>query len=428
MRGRNSAAAVLASVLAFAVAAQAQVPVTTSTPENPNAPAVGSTKTLPATDLQPHLGTYAASFLDPPYDDYLTFKKSISDNYNLDFSLDFSVYPQAGTPDGGKTVWLFVYYPSVAWRPFTDTSVGSGEFNFTFGQQAYMSSADTGIQSERLHIITFPNDWVSDEYTWSTVAYTHTLPGGMNWLSFTGGQYNLFSFDPNEYAANAQTGFIGYSFAQDATQTFPNAGLGLYTQAKFGDGEQFQLAGGFQGGTNLSGRAISIQGYRDGELLYWGNAQWTPKCPGWGEGIYSLLLYHQPFVPTISDSSTGISFSASQEITEQWGAFMRVNNATGNDLAVRTSIAFGGVRNDPFGHSPNDQLGLGFAWNKTNRNNVGMLEGGVRDGEWTSEIYYRYTVLKGLHLTPDVQIFFNPALAPQSGAAAVFTLRSTLSF
>jgi carbohydrate-selective porin OprB len=86
------------------------------------------------------------------------------------------------------------------------------------------------------------------------------------------------------------------------------------------------------------------------------------------------------------------------------------------------------VRYDPFGHSTNDQLGFGFELNKTNHSDVGMPEGGVRDGEWTSEIYYRYTVFKGLHLTPDVQIFFNPAPAPQRGAAAVFTLRSTLSF
>ena len=56
----------------------------------------------------------------------------------------------------------------------------------------------------------------------------------MNWLSFTVGQYNLFSFDPNTYAGNAQTTFIGYDFAQDATQTFPNAGLGTYLTAKQG--------------------------------------------------------------------------------------------------------------------------------------------------------------------------------------------------
>jgi len=428
VRTPKGVAALLGPAIALAVAtcpALADSPPTTGVPDGQSEE---STKARPAPAQEPHLGSYSASFLDPPYDEYLEFKQGISETYNLDFSLDFSIYPQTATPNGGKPIWLFVYSPNVTWKPFTDTAIGSGQFDFVFQQQAYASSANTESQAARLGLITFPSNWLSDGYSWYTLAYSHTLPGDMNWLSFTGGQYNLYTFDPSEYAGNAQTGFIGYSFAQDATQTFPNAGLGGYAQAKFGEGGQFQFAGGFQGATDLSGRAISVQGYQNGELLYWGNAQWTPNCPGWGQGIYSLLAYHQPFIPMISDSSTGISFSASQEITEKWGAFLRVNNATGNDLAVRTSIAFGGVRNDPFGHNPGDQAGLGVAWNRTNHNNVGVLPGGVRDGEWTSELYYRYTVFKGMSLTPDVQIFFNPALAPQGGAAAVFTLRSTLSF
>jgi Carbohydrate-selective porin, OprB family len=419
--------AFLAPALGLVVGACPALADSPTTTGDPNALSEESTKTRPAPAQEPRLGTYAASSLDAPYDEYLEFKRGISDNYNLDFSLDFSIYPQTAAPNGGKPIWLFVYSPNVTWKPFTNTAVGSGQIDFVFQQQAFTSSANTETQAARLGLITFPSDWASDGYSWYTIAYTHTLPGDMNWLSFTGGQYNLFSFDPNEYAANAQIDFIGYSFAQDATQTFPNAGLGGYMQATLGKGGQFRLASGFQGAANPSGQSISVQGYQNGELLYWGNAQWTPNCAGWGQGIYSLLAYHQPFIPMISDSSTGISFSASQEITEQWGAFLRLSNATGNDLAVRASIAFGGVRNDPFGHNPSDQAGLGFAWNKTNHSNVGMLPGGIRDGEWTSELYYRYTVFKGLSLTPDVQIFFNPSLAPQSGAA-VFTLRSTLSF
>jgi porin len=408
-----------------------------SAPGSPAAPDIdleeGETKTRPALDTFPELGfgsstDWTQTFSTPfnrTYDSYLESKKTISEQYNFDFSMDVSQYVQFGSK--GNPVWLNVFYPTATWRPFTDTAIGSGEINFTFGHQAYFSGTNTGIQAERLGLITLPNDWASDNFSWSTIAYTHTLPGSLNWLSITGGQYNLFSFDPSEYAGNAQTTFISYSFAQDATQTFPNAGLGAYLQAKAPNG-QFRAAGGFQGATDLSGSMITTSGIAHGNVLGWGNLQWTPTINGLGDGIYSLLVYEQPSIPNVSNSSTGISFSASQALTDKWGAFLRVNNATGSDIPIATSVDFGGVRNNPFDRNPLDQAGLAFGWNKTNQDFVGVLPGGVRAGEWVSEIYYRYTLVKALSLTPDAQVFWNPALRPSDGPGAVFTLRATVSF
>ncbi len=384
-----------------------------------------ASKTHPGFGVLPRLGIGGGALFGQQYDQYLQFKQMLSDRYNLDVSLDFSLYPQIATPDGGKTVWLAVYYPSLSWRPFTNTAYGSGEFDVTFGKQDYFNSANTSTQASRLGLITFPNDWTSDNFSWSTVAYTHTLPDSMNWLSVTIGQYNLFSFDPNTYAGNAQTTFIGYDFAQDATQTFPNAGLGSYLTAKSG---AFQVSGGFQGATNLSGRAISQRGFETGEYVGWGNFQWRPDVPGLGAGIYSLLVYEQPAVPDVSTQSTGISFSASQKLSERWGAFLRINHAGGSDIPLKTSIAAGGVRNDPFGHNPTDQAGIAMGWDQTNPRAIGTTPNGMRGGEWVNELYYNYTFAKGVSLTPDVQVYWNPALLPNNGPAAVFTIRTTLFF
>jgi hypothetical protein len=233
----------------------------------------------------------------------------------------------------------------------------------------------------------------------------------------------LFSFDPSLYAANAQTTFISYSFAQDATQTFPNAGFGGFIKAK--PNSQFSIAGGVQDGTNLRGNTLTAYGYHTGRTLGWGNVQWTPIIPGLGDGIYSLLVYDQPAVPTQTSQSTGVSFSASQEIGDKWGVWGRINNATGTQIPIRTSYNAGAVINDPFVRNPSDQIGAALGWNKTNFEFTG---GGTRGGEWVSELYYRYQVLKPMSLTPDVQIFWNPAFLPSSGPVAVFTIRTTFSF
>jgi Carbohydrate-selective porin, OprB family len=364
--------------------------------------------------------------IDRDYDSYLAFKQGISKRYNLDFSLDFSLYWQTATPDGGRPVWLGDYYPNVTWRAFSNTAVGSGRIDVTLGQQTYFSKTDTGNQAARLGLITFPNASVSDNFSWDTLAYTHTFPGTINWLSLTLGQYNLFDFDPNEYAGNEQTNFISYPFLQDATATFPNAGLGSYVTAKIGS--QFSFSAGFQGATTLSGRAISQHGFETGKYVPWANLQWTPTFFGYGIGIYSLLIYDQPFIEGVSSHSTGFSVSLSQQLSAEWAGFLRANSANGADTPIRTSIGAGGIRNDPFRINPTDQAGLAIAWNETNHNNVGQLPGGTRGGEWVTELYYNYTVFKWVNVTPDGQVFLNPALDRSRGTSAVFTLRTTLSF
>jgi hypothetical protein len=390
----------------------------------------GSTKDRPAFRLLPQFVPGSedwsrpyADILDAEYNKWLAFKKGISEQYNLDFGIDYSFYPQWGTK--GQPVYANVYYPYMSWKPFEDTQFGSGEFNIVTSHQAYFSHQNTSSQASRLGLITFPNDWTRDNFAWSTLVYTHTFPGLVSWLSLTIGQYNLFSFDPNEYAANAQTSFISYSFAQTATQTFPNAGLGAYARVKDPNG-QFNFAVGGQGGTDLNGGSLTSRGIEQGRMVKWGNAQWTPKFPSLGDGIYSLLVYEQPFVPNVSGRSTGISLSISQDLTDRYGAFLRINNATGSDIPIRTSYAGGFVWNNPIRRNRSDQVGVAIGWDKTNHGLVGST--GVRDGEWVSEIFYKATIFKGMHITPDIQVFWNPALAPHADPEAVFTVRTTITF
>jgi len=44
------------------------------------------------------------------------------------------------------------------------------------------------------------------------------------------------------------------------------------------------------------------------------------------------------------------------------------------------------------------------------------------------ELYYNFTVFKGMQITPDVQVYFHPALAQNTGTAAVFSIRTTFNF
>ena len=82
--------------------------------------------------------------------------------------------------------------------------------------------------------------------------------------------------------------------------------------------------------------------------------------------------------------------------------------------------------NNPIRRNRSDQLGFAVGWNKTNHSFTGNT--GVRDGEWVTELFYKATIFKGMHITPDIQVFWDPALAPHASPEAVFTVRTTVTF
>jgi len=144
--------------------------------------ASSSTKTMPAfrplTIPSPEFTDWwkpYADDLDAGYDKWLTVKKSISNQFNLDLSLDYSLFLQWGTKS--QPIYLNIYYPSATWRPFTGTPIGSGEIDIVTSHQDYASNQNAISQAARLGLITFANDWTYDDFAISTLAYTHTLPG-----------------------------------------------------------------------------------------------------------------------------------------------------------------------------------------------------------------------------------------------------------
>jgi hypothetical protein len=187
----------------------------------------------------------------------------------------------------------------------------------------------------------------------------------------------------------------------------------------------FSFAGGFQDATNVAANTITATGFHTGKYAYFLNAACTPDILAGGS--YSILFYSQPSVPNqpASHQIAGLSFSASQNIAANWGMFLRINSANGDAIAIASSVAGGAVWNDPTGRNAPDKLGFAVAWDRTNRTVAGTPS---RGSEWVAESYYNFTILKALQITPDVQIYINPVLAPNTRVAAVFSLRTTWNF
>jgi hypothetical protein len=415
MSGDRFALAVAAIVLADAVAdGAARAQTALGGHAHATSHSADESQSYESTDvLQP-----ITSLLDGLNDPYLALKSELQNDADFQFAMPVSVFGQWGAPNGGSGVAELVYTPSATWTPFNDTAIGSGAFNFLFQSNVFWTRANTSSQQGSMGLLAPPNDWVADGYHFQRLTYTHTFPG--NVLAVSVGQYSFAQFDGNPYAGNPQSSFINFALAQNGTQAYAAAGTGAYAQIT--PNSQLQVGGGFQGATDVGSQYLTTYGLQKGKIAYFLTSQWTSTILAGGS--YSILYYCQPSVPAQS-ASQGISFSAAQNLNATYGLFLRVNNASGNVAPIETSVAFGGIMNDPFGRNRLDQAGVGVAWNKTNLSAVGFP---ARASETVFELYYRWTIRKAVQLTPDIQVYFNPALAPTTGVAAVFSLRTTFTF
>jgi hypothetical protein len=133
--------------------------------------------------------------------------------------------------------------------------------------------------------------------------------------------------------------------------------VGAYAQ--IAPNSQLQIAEDLQGASNINGETVTVSGFRHHQIRYFLDAQWTPRLLA--GGAYSILYDNQPSVPEQPSASQGVSFNAVQNLTATYALFLRVNNASGTAIAIETSVAFGGIMNNPFGRNRLDQAGLGVA-------------------------------------------------------------------
>jgi hypothetical protein len=59
-----------------------------------------------------------------------------------------------------------------------------------------------------------------------------------------------------------------------------------------------------------------------------------------------------------------VSLSAVRNIDAKCGLFLRANGASGVATPIETSVAWGGIYNNPLGRNKLDEVGLGVFWDK----------------------------------------------------------------
>uniref|UniRef100_UPI0025936992 carbohydrate porin n=1 Tax=uncultured Deefgea sp. TaxID=1304914 RepID=UPI0025936992 len=81
--------------------------------------------------------------------------------------------------------------------------------------------------------------------------------------------------------------------------------------------------------------------------------------------------------------------------------------------------------NNPLQRSPTDQIGLALGYSDVAK--PSLNPNNLRN-EQLIELYWNWTIAKGLLITPDVQYVHNPGANATSNNAWTLSLRSTLMF
>ncbi|MEB3335108.1 MAG: carbohydrate porin [Cyanobacteriota bacterium] len=390
-----------------------------TTPTSPKATAPPPTKARPIGRLhqalhrseERHAGARNA---DGPYGAYSRWKQRRGEEARLAWTVDLSVLPQWGWPDGQGAATQLLTSSALDWTLLQGKTLGKGSLQVAYITARYPSGQTATQLAHRLGLLTPINDYPFDQDIFAQLSYTQAFPGDR--LLLTVGQFPFYNFDTNQYLFNQQINFNSYLFSQNASATYANAGLGAYGQLTLSP--TLQLAAGLQSANSLSGATLTTRGFGEGGPSWFGYAQWTPHLAHLGPAQYSLLVYQVPSLPTQS-KSWGWSFNAVQNLNATWALFARANQAVGFQTPIRASVVLGAAMTNPLGRSPTDQLGL--ALGRSVAAPPPANPGGARS-ETLLEAYWSWTLFGGVLLTPSVQTL----LAPSRNDAWVLNLRATL--
>lgn len=354
--------------------------------------------------------------------EYAAFKEKLSKDYGLDFAFDVSYMGQRGAPSGKDNAMQTIYYPSVVWTMFNNEK-GNLSLNAAYNAVRY-----GGISAEklgnRLETVTQINDYETPSNSFDEMYLAYQLGGKWDWLTVALGQFPLYNFDGTAYDSNQQVNFVNYALSQNASSTYPTASLGSYVQ--IAPSNAWNIALGAQDATNLSGISIKTNNLHEEHFTTFGSLSYTPTISGLGSGQYSIMLYNQPGVEGQTETTNGWSLNLSQNIGEKLSVFARVNGVTGHVADINRSWVLGMVYNNPLDRNPLDQIGLAVAYNEVDEKAVGSEV--AHNNEKIIETYWAWGVSKWMTITPDIQLYIDPAENQKSDYATVFTLRTTFFF
>lgn len=218
-------------------------------------------------------------------------------------------------------------------------------------------------------------------------------------------------FDAGRYVSSNYA-FLSPAFSDTLAMALPSTGLGaaaaIYPIANT------YILGGLH---DTNGAKTSLGNIERSEFFAALELGAKPRYGKPGAGLYHVTLWHSDKREKANvPSGRGIAVTLEQEFGPDGNIvpFARYSYGEGGATPVRQTLAAGVGLEEPFGQN-HDLIGLGVSWGEpTDRT--------LRD-QYVFEAFYRFFITPHTHLTPDIQVIFNPAENPAEETLTVGSVR-----
>jgi hypothetical protein len=224
--------------------------------------------------------------------------------------------------------------------------------------------------------------------------------------------FNNYKFNSSSYY------FFNAAFSSSPAIAFPESGGGL--AMLYQPSKKCYIMAGI---SDTNGKKTSLDNtffFTASKYFYAVEFGVKPKFNHYGEGTYSLTLWHREERDEDDlPSDEGFAISLQQEITDKITPFVRYSCSDGDATNIQQIISAGVGFNDIFGRE-NDVAGIGLAWGAPSDKSL--------HDQYTMETFYRFQVKKHIQITPGIQLIVDPSNDPDSDVKAVFQIRARITF
>ena len=115
----------------------------------------------------------------------------------------------------------------------------------------------------------------------------------------------------------------------------------------------------------------------------------------------------------------GVSFSATRGVDNKFLPFIRAGWGKDGNSLLEASVSVGlGYQDQTI--AGEGLFGIGLNWGRPNEDTFQA----DLDDQYTAEVFYRWEVMRGLQITPSIQLISDPALNPDDDFISVFGVRA----
>ncbi|ARN74375.1 carbohydrate porin [Oceanicoccus sagamiensis] len=354
---------------------------------------------------------------------WFDFKKSLNDDYGLQFGLEYTtVYQQTSDEIEGEDdhAWSGIVRAKGKWGLLNRGQVNQGALVFSVDNRANYSDVSPADFGNNIGFIAQPAYLFSDvdnvlvDFHWQQL-----LSNGR-----TG--FIVGRFDPSDFMhvlghKSPWTSFQNLNVSLDSSIAYPDLGVGAGVGHWFEPttSGQFYLLGGFN---DANGKITEEKAFQHGaEFFKFFELGWTPSR----QERYSTNL-HITFWDVDEREHDGVNAAKGVAVG---------TNYTWQQLTVFGQVGISDTEDDADPQIYKNSYTTGLTYNIRNSSdqfglavNYGELAVAGLGEQTVVESYYRLQLTANMALTPSVQFIDDPALHPEKSSVTLFGLRLRLTF